>query len=165
MRREVWKKIPGYPWYYEVSNKGRMRSLERIDKRGWKRRTKILKISDAQITLNGKWCSLARLILLAFVGPPPKGCYLARHLNDDRENNNLENLAWGTDQDNHDDAVKNGVSYISYGHLGKPHTKETKELLSKQRKGIPTNRRMTIAHKKAIWAGYRKKFPGAQTPW
>src|SRR5215471_1608313 len=40
-----------------------------------------------------------RLILEAFVGPCPKGME-ARHLNGDRQDNRLVNLAWGTRLEN-----------------------------------------------------------------
>ena len=99
VKREVWKKIPGVglPEYFEVSNKGRLRSLPYIDRRGWRRKGKIIPTKNAEVWLtktNGKnkWFPLAALILRAFVSPPPKDCRLSRHLDDNRENNNLENL-------------------------------------------------------------------------
>jgi hypothetical protein len=51
----------------------------------------------------------------------------------------------------------------NYGHLGKKHTEETKRILSEQRKGIPTGRKMTEEHKAAMLRGYRKKFPKKKT--
>jgi hypothetical protein len=129
---EEWRKIPGVPWYYEVSNFGRLRSLARIDRRGWKRKTKILSPTDSEFIITHKdgtkeWRALAALILEAFVGPMPKWCRVARHLDDDRSNNSPANLAWGTDDDNIKDAIRNGRSFASYGRLGKPCTAETKE--------------------------------------
>lgn len=102
---------------------------------------------------------LAALILRAFVGSPGEGQYLARHLDDDRSNNKLPNLAWGNDADNRIDAIRNGRSFVSYGHLGKPHSEKTKQLLRKQRLDKPTGHRMAPEHKTAIWEGYRRKFP------
>jgi hypothetical protein len=162
--RAEWRKVPGLPWYYEVNKQGKIRSLARIDRRGWKIKTRILAAHDAEVSLtheDGKHrCyPLAALVLKAFIGPPPAGCYLARHLDDNRGNNNLDNLAWGNDQDNHDDAVRNGASFISYGHKGHTHSEETKKLMSKMRKGIPTGRKMSEAHKQALLQGFRKKFP------
>jgi hypothetical protein len=42
MPKEIWKSIRGYTGFYEISNKGRVRSLDRIisDKNGHKRRIK-----------------------------------------------------------------------------------------------------------------------------
>jgi hypothetical protein len=164
MRKEEWRKVPGCPWYYEVSNLGRLRSLARIDRRGWRRKSKILSPADAEFTVvnedgTKEWHALAAMVLKAFVGPMPKDCRVARHLNDDRSDNKLENLAWGTDADNIKDALHNGRSFASYGHLGKTHSEKTKKLLRELRKGKPTGHKMTPEHKAAILAGYRKKFP------
>jgi hypothetical protein len=46
-----------------------------------------------------------RLVLLTFVGPPPADHPVARHLNGQPTDNRVENLAWGTYQDNSDDMI------------------------------------------------------------
>lgn len=51
--------------------------------------------------------SVARLVLTAFVRPPKPG-ELARHLDDDRTNNDVTNLEWGYDSDNARDKASNG---------------------------------------------------------
>ncbi len=156
---ERWRKVPRLPWYYEISNLGRLRSLARVDRRGWYRKTKIIKYSNAETSLEGKWYPIAALVLEAFVGPKPLGCRLARHLNDDREDNRVENLAWGTDADNVNDAIKNGANFASYGRKGKPCAEETKQKLRLKMTGRKTGRKITSAHRAALLAGYRKKFP------
>ncbi len=161
--KEEWRKIPELPEQFEVSNKGNLRSLPYIDRRGWKRKAILYKINNAEITLRidgkDKWFALAALVLSAFVGPKPYGCRLSRHLDDDRNNNCVENLKWGTDKENIEDAIRNGYDYKTYGHLGKPHSEETKEILRNKRKGIPTGRKITDKHKEALLAGFRKKYP------
>jgi len=52
---------------------------------------------------------IARLVLLAFRGPPPKGMFV-RHLDDDQAKNRLINLEWGTAAQNGRDQVANGRS-------------------------------------------------------
>ena len=47
------------------------------------------------------------LVLEAFVGPRPAG-HEGRHLDDVRSNNTLSNLAWGTQGENYQDALRNG---------------------------------------------------------
>lgn len=49
-----------------------------------------------------------REIAKAFI-PNPDNLPIVRHLDDDRSNNVIENLAWGTQKDNHNDAVRNGT--------------------------------------------------------
>lgn len=161
---EQWRKISDLPDRYEVSDWGRLRTEAYIDRRGWQRRAQIIKCSNAEIqltTLNDerKWFALAALILTAFVGPKPTHCRLSRHLDDDRTNNNLSNLAWGTDHDNVHDALRNKRSFASRGHLGKVHSEVTKQKMSAARKGNPTGRKMTEAHKAALLSGYRTIFP------
>ncbi len=164
---EVWRSIPDFP-DYRVSNKGRIKSLARIDARGWCRKERLLTPVDAQIRLTnyeGKHLfPLGALILQAFIGPAPNDKPLARHLNDDRSNNDISNLAWGSDKDNRADALRNGRRFDSYGHLGKHHSEETKQRLRDQRLGKNTGTVITEEHKTALLAGYRLKFPEKEIP-
>ena len=52
-----------------------------------------------------------RLVAEAFL-PNPNNHPIVRHLDDDADNNNAENLAWGTQQDNLRDMRKSGNNYI-----------------------------------------------------
>jgi hypothetical protein len=55
------------------------------------------------------------LVLLAFVGPRPKGM-VCRHTPDRTPTNNRStNLKWGTRKENHDDMVKDGTRMDSRG--------------------------------------------------
>jgi hypothetical protein len=47
------------------------------------------------------------LVLTEFVGPRPDG-NLALHRDDNKDNNSLANLYWGTDQENQEDRRRNG---------------------------------------------------------
>lgn len=51
-----------------------------------------------------------RVVLLSFVGPPLPDQTHVRHLNGDSADNRLENLAWGTPQQNADDRKRHGTS-------------------------------------------------------
>lgn len=51
---------------------------------------------------------LHRLVLEGFVGPKPTG-YECRHLNGKRDDNRLENLAWGTMAENVNDKREHGT--------------------------------------------------------
>lgn len=50
--------------------------------------------------------TLHSLVMLTFVGPRPMG-FIIRHLDDDKTNNKLSNLRYGTYSENAIDAVKN----------------------------------------------------------
>lgn len=110
---EEWRPIPNYEGLYETSNRGRMVSLRA--NRG-KMRRKILKTPPGnrgylQVNLyrDGKprVHNVHRLVAIAFL-PKPPNCDVVRHLDGNPRNNNLENLAWGTQKDNVDDTVRCG---------------------------------------------------------
>lgn len=66
-----------------------------------------------------------RLLALQFI-PNPYGYELVRHLDDDKLNNDLSNLSWGTPKDNMRDALDNGKNFwqgkteCKYGHKYMP---------------------------------------------
>lgn len=48
MTSEVWKPIKGYEGFYEVSNKGNVRSVERFDRLGRRRRSELISVNGVQ---------------------------------------------------------------------------------------------------------------------
>lgn len=54
------------------------------------------------------------LVLEAFVGPRPLGLQ-CRHLDGNRTNNRIENLCWGTAQENQDDINRHGTRWVPVG--------------------------------------------------
>ena len=119
MSRERWAPVPGWGDFYQVSNLGRVRSLDREhdDHRGrWVRRGRVLKQSidregyrRVNLMRDGKRAprTVHRLVLEGFVGPRPEG-HQCRHLNGDAGDNRLENLAWGTPRENYADRRRHG---------------------------------------------------------
>lgn len=120
---EVWKPIPGHEGY-EVSDQGRVRSLSRVIRvqyaKGFSQERRLpgrmLKPKwvvgskyDLVTLTRQKPCYVHHLVLLAFVGPCPRG-KVVRHLDGDPHNNNLENLRYGTRRENWDDAVRHGTA-------------------------------------------------------
>lgn len=59
-----------------------------------------------------------RLVLEAFVGPCPPD-HECRHLDGNPRNNRLDNLAWGTRQENQDDRVRHGTILTGERHPGR----------------------------------------------
>ncbi|MBE3145146.1 MAG: HNH endonuclease [Planctomycetes bacterium] len=94
--------IPGYP-NYVICEDGDVWSCERGE---------YLKCrySHGYIRMHfgGETHCVHRLLLTVFVRPPEPG-EEGRHLNDIRTDNRLENLAWGTHEQNMADAKRNGV--------------------------------------------------------
>lgn len=100
--------VRGFESYF-VSADGRVLSTRRpwtrelkgvVDK--GRRRFQVYR-EDGSFTL----IPVAALILLAWVGERPPGCY-ACHRNDDRRDDVLPNLYWGSPADNAADSVRNG---------------------------------------------------------
>ncbi|UOE45905.1 NUMOD4 motif-containing HNH endonuclease [Agromyces larvae] len=122
---EVWLPVQGYEGHYEVSDRGRVRSLDRYltDVRGVVRiaRGKVLSPATAargRIVVNlhldgvAKTHSVHRLVALAFLGAGSPG-EVVRHLDDNPKNNVRENLEWGTESENMFDRVRNGIHHYA----------------------------------------------------
>jgi hypothetical protein len=126
---EVWKAVPGWEGQYEVSNRGRVRSLDRIlaDGRRWS--GKILKQQLAScgymhVTLG--WSGTSRvhmMVLYAFRGPPPDPSMESLHHDGNKTNNLLRNLRWGTRSENYADRVRHGTSNSKRDRLRANNTK------------------------------------------
>lgn len=138
MGKERWLPIPGFERAYEVSDRGRVRSIdrvhtyERIDQYSGRvltivrrHRGRILRpatnANDGHMSVVlGRAAGskgIHTLVLRAFVGPPPEG-HECCHRDDDPSNNKLSNLRWGTRSDNLHDAVRNGKKPVGERHAG-----------------------------------------------
>jgi hypothetical protein len=118
--RVEWRDIPGTGGAYEVSSAGQVRSKDRsgTDKRGRPRfrAGRLLRpgvtneYEYVNIRLAGRHGSrkVHDLVTAAFIGPKPDGMQV-RHLDGDRRNNNVDNLAYGTPKENMADAIAHGT--------------------------------------------------------
>lgn len=115
MPSERWRDIPGYEGQYKVSDLGHVKSLSRrVKVQGGTRSVQgcILKIVQRPdgycvVGVEKGMVRLHRLVLLAFIGPCPKG-QECRHLDGNRQNNRLNNLKWGTRSENAQDRLRHG---------------------------------------------------------
>lgn len=142
---EQWRPVVGYEGIYEVSDQGRVRSVDREVRasRGGGTFTKagqLLKPGRVGKDREHQYVCLSRdgkvrnrlvhrLVLEAFVGPCPDGLE-ALHDNDDATDNRLENLSWGTRARNIADRTRNGKGggtratedHCARGHEWTPET-------------------------------------------
>ena len=116
---EVWKDITGYEGLYQVSDLGRVRSLDKTvnNSRGYYfkegKNLKTIKGNDnrqyVNLSVRGivKRYSIHSLVALAFIGERPEGYHVC-HLNGDSLDNRLSNIRY-------DIASQNEIDKYRYG--------------------------------------------------
>lgn len=131
---EIWKDIEGYNGRYQVSNLGRVRSVDYIEEinNKWgsttlrKRKGKVLKPcfdgkgNYIHVCLNGRSKNIHRLVAKAFI-PNPNQYDEVNHKDEDKTNNKVSNLEWCTHKYNNNYGMKatcskgsnNGMSKIT----------------------------------------------------
>jgi len=125
---EIWKDVAGYEGYYQVSNWGRVKSLERWvpHKRRGKDfvRERILKqwinrYCFVVLSLNGKQTSktVHRLVAEAFI-PNPENKPEVNHKGKvpDKTDNRVWMLEWATKKENTDHALENNLKPKGQNH-------------------------------------------------
>jgi HNH endonuclease/NUMOD4 motif len=121
---EIWKEIPGFETYYEVSDLGNVRSLRyhgttrkkpriivgAISKNGY-RKTLLYNADQKRFT------KMVHVVALeSFVGPRPSTKHHAAHLNGNRLDNRIENLAWVTAKENMRHRDEHGTTMHGLDH-------------------------------------------------
>ena len=121
---ETWRPVTGFPGY-KVSDLGRVSSSRRG---GWRvlRPRGDTAGSYASVSLYSPDRTVSapihRLVAETFLGPPPFAKAHVRHLDGNKSNNRLANLAWGTQGQNEADKIRHGTHpYANRTHCGKGH--------------------------------------------
>lgn len=143
---EIWKDITGYEGHYQISNLGRVRSLDTMAPNGnhvlvkkWGQIRKI-SISKQGYFIVGlfknniqKTFKVHRLIAFAFI-EKPSGKNIINHKDGNKLNNSIDNLEWCTYKENSVHAVLNNLINKARGErigisvLTEAQAKEIKEL-------------------------------------
>lgn len=118
---EQWLPVPDWEDLYEVSDRGRVRSLDRMRlaplgqpylKRGVVLKLRTTTTGYHYVTMRGdgrlRTARVHTLVLEAFVGPRPPDCEVL-HRDGTKLNNAVSNLRWGTKVENSADSLKHGV--------------------------------------------------------
>lgn len=122
---EKWRAIKGWEGAYEVSDRGRVRSIERmrasktpagmpceqkVKPRVLKQRRKRNGYMSVCLSRDGRhwYPNVHRLVADAFL-PPHGDAEVVNHLNLNRADNRAENLEWCTQRDNIQHAIRAGV--------------------------------------------------------
>ncbi len=130
--KEVWKDIPNYEGYYQASNLGRVKSLDRtiFDKNGHKRFYKS-RIIKGSINKDGykktklvkdrvkKTLTIPQIIAITFLGHTPNGNTLVvDHLNGNKIDDRVENLRIVTTRENATKCYRSDRENLSSKHHG-----------------------------------------------
>lgn len=112
---EIWKEISGYKGLYEVSNFGKIKSIEKIvpfrgsfTTKKWKvknirKRGDYLGVTLCKLSVK-KTFLVHQLVASAFI-PNPENKPTVNHKDCDTSNNHVDNLEWATQKENIDYAV------------------------------------------------------------
>ena len=119
---EIWKDVPGYEGFYEVSNTGKVKSLNHIRKNGFGKylmKGRELKQNFGnsgylQVCLSKlgktKIIMVHRLVAKTFVEKKSDDCIAVNHKDGNKANNYASNLEWVTYSENQKHAYKNGLN-------------------------------------------------------
>lgn len=119
MTEERWLPVVGWEGLYEVSDHGRVRSVDRVvpGRDGKTRTYRSVTLRPGKNPQGVPYVNLSngearvrrvhQLVLEAFVGPRPPGM-VGCHWDDNKDNNAVANLRWDTPSANMFDKVRNG---------------------------------------------------------
>ena len=122
---ERWKPIEGYEGYYEISSRGRVKSLERFCCNpavlGSGNYRKVHERIRTPNVMKGYYCTalikdgnkkvfrIHRMVAEHFIGKCPSDVHQVNHINGDKSDNRVENLEWVTPAENTAHAFEHGL--------------------------------------------------------
>lgn len=146
MKTEIWKDVIEYEGLYQVSNLGRVKSLN-YNHSGKERIMKQARDGDGYYCVllyksgKRKRFSVHRLVAQAFIGPIPKGL-VVNHINECQTDNRLENLEICTIRENSIHGTANARRSASLkGKKRAPLSEEHKRKISEAQKARIMNKK------------------------
>lgn len=117
--KEEWKDIKGYEGLYQVSNCGRIKSLNYNHTNKEKIRKKDISNKGYECILLCKNASkkkklIHRIVAETFI-PNPENKPQVNHIDGNKKNNNVKNLEWVTNGENEKHAYENNMKFKHYG--------------------------------------------------
>ncbi|AXF54621.1 NUMOD4 domain-containing protein [Salicibibacter kimchii] len=125
---ENWKDVSGYEGYYQVSDKGRVKSLDRyVNKINGQRQFWKGKVKPFSVDKNGylftrlhknhvaKNRRVSRLVAETFIRKPMTDEEV-NHINGIKDDNRVENLEWCSSSENQQHAYRTGLNKNVRGH-------------------------------------------------
>lgn len=166
--KEQWKSVPGYKGIYEVSDLGRVRSLDRVTNHGRRRKGRILSICEKSryrmtvLAAGGTNTTfrISRLVCLLFNGFPTCGMEV-NHKNGNKHDDRAENLEWCSKAENQIHACRTGLRKLGEeSYQAKLTNKQVQEIRAKYARGITSHAKLAYAYgvsRSAICAILSKK--------
>lgn len=122
MAKEQWRPVVGWEGLYEVSDRGRVKSLERRVRNNKSGGTRLVpgrllslvdhaggyKMACLKETPRKRMYLVSHLVAGAFIGPRPPGMYVL-HGPDGCKNDAVTNLSYGTPTQNSEDQIRDGT--------------------------------------------------------
>ena len=118
---EIWKDIKGYEGYYQVSNLGRIKSLDRMKNNQYNEYFMSGRILKSSIIKDKGYCRVSlnngkgrkskrvhRLVAEAFI-PNLENKPEVNHIDGNKLNNCADNLEWCTNKENIEHSIKTGL--------------------------------------------------------
>lgn len=129
MKKEIWKDIPEYEGYYQISNLGRLKTLKREGFILNDRIRKSVKDQKGYLKLGlnknnkKKMFRISRLVAEAFI-PNPNNYPQINHKDGNKQNNHYKNLEWCNNSQNRIHGFRTGLIKKPIGELN-PNSKLT----------------------------------------